>query len=393
MHDEPAFIPFCRPTIEEDEIASVVETLRSGWITTGPKVAAFETAFAEFAGAPIALAVNSATAGLHVTLAALGIGPGDEVITASMTWPSVVNAIELLGAQPIFADVDEDTLQIDPAHVRSLLSPRTKALVPVHFAGQPADLDALEVAISGGDAVIVEDAAHAIGTEYRGRHIGSRPQPAVFSFHPIKNITTGEGGMITCHDEALADSIRTLRFHGVSKDAWNRYGRSGSARYEVVDPGWKFNMLDIQAALGIQQLQKVERFNSARAERALRYAEAFAGVDAIRPLGVVPYPHTHAWHLYIVRLDAERGGLSRDELISAMAARGVGVGLHFTPVHQHAYYREKYALQPGHLPRTEAVGEQILSLPLYPTLSFDDQDRVIRTLLDVLCDSETVRVA
>ena len=229
--DELPFIPFCRPTIEDDEIESVVATLRSGWITTGPRTAEFEETFARRAGAPIALAVTSATAGLHLTLAALGIGPGDEVVTTSMTWPSTVNVIELLGARPVFADIDESTLQIDPLDVARVMTRRTKAVVPVHFAGQPADLDALERVVQSTPAVIVEDAAHAVGTEYRGRHIGARPHPAVFSFHPIKNVTTGEGGMITCHDEELAERIRLLRFHGVTKNAWNRYGRAASPRY------------------------------------------------------------------------------------------------------------------------------------------------------------------
>ena len=378
--EDVPFIPFCRPTLEDDEIESVVETLRSGWITTGPKVAAFEKAFAAFAGAPIAVSVSSATAGLHVALAAMDIGPGDDVITTSMTWPSTVNVIELLGARPVFADVHEDTLQIDADDVRRVLTPQTKAVVPVHFAGQPADLDALEGVVAGTDIRIVEDAAHAVGTEYRGRHIGSREHPAVFSFHPIKNITTGEGGMITCHDEAFADRMRTLRFHGVSKNAWNRYGRAGSARYEVVEPGWKFNMMDIQAALGLQQLTKVARFNAARAERAARYAELLGNVDEIRPLGIVPYPHAHAWHLYIVRVDAEKAGLTRDALISELAHEGVGAGLHFTPVHGHEYYRQKYEFAPGHLPATELVGEQILSLPLYPLLALDDVDRVVAAI-------------
>ncbi len=385
--EDPPFIPFCRPTLEDDEIEAVTKTLRSGWITTGPQVAAFEKAFAESVDAPFALALNSATAGLHVTLAALDVGPGDDVVTASMTWPSVVNMIELLGARPVFADVHEDTLQMDAAHVRSVMTPRTKAVVPVHFAGQPADLDALEAVVAGSGATIIEDAAHAVGTEYRGRPIGARAHPAVFSFHPIKNITTGEGGMVTCHDEALADRIRTLRFHGVSKDAWKRYGRAGSSRYEVIEPGWKCNMMDIQAALGLRQLGKVRRFNAARRERAQRYAERLADVDAIRPLGVVPYPHVHAWHLYIVRLDTERAGISRDDLISELARRGVAAGLHFTPVHEHAYFREKYDIAPGLLPATERVGEEILSLPLYPLLPLDDVDRVADTLRTVVAET------
>jgi UDP-4-amino-4-deoxy-L-arabinose-oxoglutarate aminotransferase len=383
MSDAP-FIPFCRPTIEDDEIEAVVATLRSGWITSGPRVVEFEKAFAAYAGTPDAVALNSATAGLHVLLAAMGVGPGTEVVTTSMTWPSTVNVIELLGATPVFADIHEDTLQIDAADVRRRITPRTRAVVPVHFAGQPSDLDALAAAVEGTGAAIVEDAAHAVGTEYRGRRIGARRHPAVFSFHPIKNITTGEGGMITCHDAELAARLRVLRFHGVSKDAWSRYGRSGSSRYEVVEPGWKYNMLDLQAALGLRQLAKFERFNAARARLAARYDAALSEIDGIRIPGRVPWPSVHAWHLYVIQVDTARSGIERDALIAALAAEGVGAGLHFTPVHMHSWYREKYGFAAGSLPVTERVGERILSLPLYPLLSDADQDRVVDAVRRIL---------
>lgn len=378
------FLPFCRPTLEEEEIASVVDSLRSGWITTGPKVKRFEEMFQERLGVPHAIALNSATAGLHVALAAQGIGPGDEVITASMTWPSVVNCIELLGARPVFADVLPGTLLLDPDDVRRRLTSKTRAVIPVHYAGQPADLDALTSLTEGTEIRILEDAAHAIGTSYRGHAIGSGPHTAVFSFHPIKNLTTGEGGIVTTSDDELAARMRLLRFHGVSKDAWSRYGRSGSPRYEVLQPGWKYNMLDLQAAIGIEQLAKLERFNAARAALARRYDEGLADVAEVRPLARAPYPHEHAWHLYIVRLDRSRVAVDRDAFASLLAEEGIGTGLHFTPVHLHRYYRETYDLQPGSLPVTEQAGEEILSLPLYPRLTEAQQDRVLEAVRRVV---------
>jgi UDP-4-amino-4-deoxy-L-arabinose-oxoglutarate aminotransferase len=389
--NDAEFLPFCRPTIGEEEIASVVESLRSGWITTGPKVLAFEAAFRERLGVPHAVAVNSATAGLHIALAALDIGPGDEVITTSLTWPSTVNMIELLGARPVFADVLPGTLMIDPADVRRRVTERTRAVIPVHYAGAPADLDALEAAIGIQDIALIEDAAHALGTGYKGGEIGTRAHTAVFSFHPIKNITTGEGGMVTTRDEKLAERMRTMRFHGVSKDAWSRYGRSASPRYEVIEPGWKYNMLDLQAALGVEQMKKLERFNGQRAELAARYAEGLADVPEVRPLERVLYDHVHAWHLYIVRLDLARLSIGRDEFMGELGKLGVGVGLHFTPVHLHRFYAEKYGYQSGDLPASEAAGEAILSLPLYPLLSFAMQERVLAALKQVVASNRKTR--
>lgn len=388
---EPDFLPFCRPTIGEEEIASVVESLRSGWITSGPKVLAFEAAFKERLGVPHAVAVNSATAGLHVALAALDIGPGDEVITTSLTWPSTVNMVELLGAKPVFADVLPGTLMIDPEDVRRRINERTRAIIPVHYAGAPADLEALEAAIADRPIALIEDAAHALGTGYKGGEIGTRGHVSVFSFHPIKNITTGEGGMVTTRDEKLADRMRTVRFHGVSKDAWSRYGRSSSPRYEVIEPGWKYNMLDLQAALGVEQMKKLERFNGQRTELAARYAEGLADVPEVRPLERVPYDHVHAWHLYIVRLDLERLSIGRDAFMGALGDEGVGVGLHFTPVHLHRFYAEKYGFKPGDLPASEAAGEAIFSLPLYPLLTGAMQERVLRAVKKVVASNRKTR--
>ncbi len=383
MDPKSGAIPFCRPTIEQEEIDTVVASLKSGWITSGPKVVEFEKMFRERYHQPFALSVNSATAGLHVVLAALGIGPGDEVITTSMTWPATCNVAELLGAKSVFTDVLDGTLLIDPADVKRKLTPRTRAVIPVHHCGAPADLDALHAVIDpyakqhGIKIALIEDAAHAVGTEYKGRPTGVGSDPVVFSFHPIKNITTGEGGMIVTNDAALAERMRILKFHGVQKDSWTRYASGGSPRYEVIEPGWKYNMLDLQAGLGIEQLKKVERFNARRAQLAKLYDELLAGVPEVRPLARPAYPHVHAWHLYVVRLDLSKVSIGRDEFIAELGQEGIGVGLHFTPVHLHKYYAEKYGYQRGDLPVVEQAGEEIMSLPLYPLLTDADVRRVV----------------
>lgn len=374
------FLPFSRPTLGQAEIDEVVDSLRSGWITTGPKVRRFEEMFEERLGVSHAVAVNSATAGLHIVLHALGIGPGDEVVVPSITWASTANMVELLGARAVFADVDPATLQIDPADVERRLSDRTKAVVPVHYAGAPADLDALRDLLAKRSIALIEDAAHALGTAYRGREVGSDSQAAIFSFHPIKNITTGEGGMVVCHDEAFAERLRLLRFHGVSKDAWKRYHRGGQAQYEIVEPGYKYNMLDLQAALGLHQLPQLDRFNSIRRRLAERYHELLAAVPEVRPISQVNYPSFHAWHLFIVQLDTTAVALSREEFLAAMGEENIGLGLHFPAVHLQEYYRRKYEYGPGDLPHAEHAGARIFSLPLYPLLEEGDQDDVVAAL-------------
>jgi UDP-4-amino-4-deoxy-L-arabinose-oxoglutarate aminotransferase len=379
---EPDFIPFCRPTIEDEEIASVVESLKSGWITTGPKVQAFEKVFRDRLGVPHALALNSGTAALHVLLAAMNLAPGDEVMSTSLTWPSTFNDVELLGLRSVFVDVLPGTLLMDPADVKRKLTKRTKAVVPVHFAGAPADLDAIAAAAPG--VPIVEDAAHAVGTFYKGVEVGARATSAVFSFHPIKNVTTGEGGIVTTRDDGLAEQMKLLRFHGVNKDSAARYAKTASPRYEVKRPGWKYNMLDLQAAIGVEQMKKLERFNGARAEQAARYAEALRDVPEIAVPQVPAYDHVHAWHLYVIQVDVDALTTDRDAFMAEMGKRGIGVGLHFTPVHLHSYYREKYGAKPGDLPVTERACERIVSLPLYPRLSRAEQDRVVAAVKDVV---------
>ncbi|MBN1808692.1 MAG: aminotransferase class I/II-fold pyridoxal phosphate-dependent enzyme [Planctomycetes bacterium] len=370
------FLPFSRPTIGDEEINEVVETLRSGWITTGARTQKFEEACRAYVGAEHALAVSSATAGLHIALLALGIGPGDEVIAPSITFAATINVIEMVGATPVFADVDRDTLLIDCDAVESAISARTKAVIPVHYAGQPADMARLEEICRRHGLALLEDAAHAIGTRYGDRNVGADSRIAVFSFHPIKNMTTGEGGLITTSSAELADRLRLYRFHGMSKDAWKRYDKEGTPHYDIVLPGYKYNFMDIQAAIGIHQVAKLESFIERRSEIARRYDAAFGGIDGISPLKAAPYPARHARHLYVVRIE-DRAGVSRDDFIRLLGRNNVGTGIHFTAIHLQPYYRNKYPHWEGRLPNSEWNSARIVSLPIYPLMSDSDAEDVI----------------
>ena len=376
----PAFLPFSRPTIGQAEIDEVVDSMRSGWLTTGPKVARFEEEFSQWSGGQEAIAVNSATAGLHVAVVTLDLAPGDEVITSPITWPSTVNNIEICGARPVFADVDHETLEIDPADVERHLSPKTRAIIPVHLTGAPCDLDPLREICKTRNLNLIEDAAHAVGTRYKGRLIGSDSELAVFSFHPIKNMTTGEGGMILCNDPERANRMRRLCFHGISRDAWKRYSKGGVPQYEVREPGFKYNMLDLEAAIGLHQFAQLEKFNTRRAGLARNYDRLLADIPEIRPLGIPLYPHRHAWHLYIVRLEIEALTIDRDRFLLALRDENIGTGLHFPAVHLQHFYREKYGYRPGMLPNAEWNSERLFSLPLYPLLEEKDQEDVAEAL-------------
>jgi UDP-4-amino-4,6-dideoxy-N-acetyl-beta-L-altrosamine transaminase len=376
------FLPFALPTIEEDEIAEVVDTLRSGWITTGPKVKRFESAFAQYVGAKHAVAVNSCTAALHIALTAAGIGPGDEVITSPLTFCSTANVVIHLGGTPVFADIDSD-LNIDPIEIARCITPRTRALIPVHFSGQPCRMDEILAIARRHDLVVVEDAAHAAGARYHEQMIGGTGDVTAFSFYAIKNMTTGEGGMITTNDDALDGQMRLLSLHGISRDAWKRYTSEGSWYYEVTCAGYKDNMTDIQAALGIHQLAKLERFLEVRAKYAHMYNEAFAQIPEIQT-PVVNEDIRHAWHLYVIQLDLERLTLDRAQFIEALRARNVGTSVHFIPVHLHPYYRERFGYQRGDLPNAERAYDRILSLPLYPTMTEEDVAYVIRAVTEIV---------
>lgn len=369
------FLPFCLPDIGEDEIEEVVQTLRSGWITTGPRTKEFERRFAAYVGAKHAVAVSSCTAALHIALAACGVGPGDEVITSPLTFCSTANVIVHLGATPIFADVADD-YDIDPQEIEKRVTPRTKAIIPVHHSGQPCRMDEILAYAHEHGLVVIEDAAHAIGATYRGRMVGTLGHVTAFSFYAIKNITTAEGGMITTNDDQLAEQMRLLSLHGISKDAWKRYSSTGTWYYEVVCPGYKCNMTDIQAAMGIHQLARLGQFLEARRTYAGMYDDAFAEMPEIQTPRVRS-DVGHAWHLYVVQLDLDRLPTNRDQFIEALRDQNIGTSVHFIPVHLHPYYRKVFGYRRGDFPNAERIYNRIISLPLYPRMTKDDVRDVI----------------
>ncbi|HEV8380679.1 MAG TPA: DegT/DnrJ/EryC1/StrS aminotransferase family protein [Gemmatimonadales bacterium] len=376
------FLPFAPPLIGEEEIAEVVDTLRSGWITTGPKTKRFESEFAQFLGAPQALALNSCTAALHTALVTLGVGAGDEVITTPLTFAASVNVIEHCGARPVLVDVQPDTLNIDPRAVEEAITARTKAIIPVHFAGHPVDLDPIEHAAQRHGVTIVEDAAHAVPARYKGRLIGSGANPVAFSFYATKNLTTGEGGMLTASPQFL-ERARLISLHGMSRDAWKRYDKGGKWFYEVLHPGFKYNMTDIQAALGLWQLKKLPGFQQRRREVVARYTNAFADQDALET--PVERPDVeHAWHLYVLRLRLEALRLDRDQFIEELTKRNIGTSVHFIPIHLHPYYCDKYRFVPGTYPLAYSNYRRMISLPLNCRLSDQDVDDVIDAVLDII---------
>ena len=379
---ERGFLPFAAPLIGDEEIQEVVDTLRSSWITTGPKAKRFEQEFAAYLGAPAALALNSCTAGLHTALVTLGIGPGAEVITTPMTFAASVNVIEHVGARPVLVDVEPDTLNLDPGLVAAAVTPRTRAILPVHYAGHPAALDPIDDLARAGGFAVVEDAAHALPAKYKGRAIGSGANPVAFSFYATKNLTTAEGGMLT-GDAAFLERARTLSLHGMSRDAWSRYDRGGSWFYEVIAPGFKYNMTDIQAALGLWQLRKLARFQERRRAVVRLYTEAFADQDALE----VPVERSdveHAWHLYVLRLREEALRIDRNVFIDELKQRNIGTSVHFIPIHLHPYYRDKYGYRPESFPVAFDNYRRMLSLPLSARVSDADAADVIAAVLDIV---------
>ncbi len=377
------FLPFCRPSITDEDVKAVTDVLRSGWITTGSKSAAFEERFRDYVGCQHAVALTSATAGMHLALEALGIGPGDEVVTPSLTWVSTVNLIVLAGATPVFADVDRDTLMVTAETLAPCLNQCTELIVPVHYAGAPVDLEPIRALAKQHGAFLLEDAAHAAGTRYRGELIGGRGT-SIFSFHPIKNLTTGEGGMFCTDDATLAERIRQFRFHGLGLDAFDRTIQGRAPQAEVLAPGFKYNLTDMAAALGIAQLARLEQLNQRRSELAMLYRQKLAGIEEILPLAEPAYPIEHAWHLFIVRLDIERTHLSRDRFMEELKLRNIGTGLHFRATHTHKYYRERPEFQAHPLPNTEWNSDRICSLPLFPNMTENDVNDVVEAIKDVL---------
>lgn len=374
------FLPFSRPSIGETEINKVVACLKSGWITTGALSKEFEDKFCALTAAKQAIALNSATAGMHITLAALDIGSGDEIITPSLTFASTVNMIALRGATPVFVDIDYGTLNMNPELIEEKITPRTKAIIPVHFAGAPADMYSINQLAAKHALFVIEDAAHAAGTYYKGIHAGGFGNIAIFSFHPIKNITTGEGGMITVNDELLAKKMRLLRFHGIERDAWKRYGKGGNPAYDIAQPGYKYNLPDMLAALGLAQLERLQEFNLRRAHLAKLYSEGLNGISGIDLPQVPDYKHTHAWHLYIIKVSAS----GRDEFMQKLAEYNIGYGLHFPPAHSLTCVREKYGSMIGLLPETERAAGKIISLPLFPGMQDADVRYVCEAIKEIV---------
>lgn len=376
------FLPFSPPYISREEIDEVVDTLSSDWITTGPKTKKFESEFATFIGAESALALNSCTAGLHLALVVLGIGSGDEVITTPMTFCSTVNVIEHVGAKPVLVDVEPDTLNISPSLIEKAITPRTRAVMPVHYTGHPCEMDEIVNIAREHRLSVIEDAAHALPAQYKGKAVGTIGDLTAFSFYATKNLTTAEGGMLTGKQE-LIEKARALSLHGMNRDAWKRYDKGGSWYYEIDAPGFKYNMTDIQASIGLQQLKKLNGFQERRHEIVKRYNEAFSGCPCLE-IPVNKPSVEHACHLYTLRLNLETLKINRDQFIEEMKERNIGTSVHFIPIHLHPYYGIKYGYRPEDFPVAYANFLRLISLPLYPRMSDQDVDDVIEVVLDVV---------
>lgn len=375
-------LPYGHQWLDDDDIAAVVEVLRSDWLTTGPKVGEFERAFADFVGAKEAIAVSNGTAALHAAMYAVGIGPGDEVIVPPMTFASSANCIVFQGGTPVFADVDPDTLLLDPAQAEARITPRTKAIIAVDYTGQACDYDALRTIAGRHGLTLVADACHALGGSYKGRPVGSLAALSAFSFHPVKHITTGEGGMITTDDPELARRMRVFRNHGITTDHRQRE-QLGSWFYEMVDLGYNYRLTDIQCALGMSQLRKLPGWVARRQEIARRYDAVFAEMPAVGPLGVRD-DVSHAYHLYMIRLDLDRLKVDRARVFTALLAEGIGVNLHYIPVHLHPFYQERFSTGPGLCPVAEAAYERLITLPIFPRMNDDDVEDVIAAVRKVM---------
>lgn len=379
------FFSYCLPDITDIEIDSIVKTLKSGWLAKGPKTIEFEKKFAEYVGAKYAVGMNSATAALHISLLAAGVGPGDEVITTPMTFAASANTIIHCGATPIFVDIDINTGCIDVNEIEKKITSKTKAIVPVHYAGQSCDLDRLYEIADKYNLFVSEDAAHAIYTRYKGNMIGSRPKGAVsYSFYATKNLATGEGGMLVTDDEEIANKARMLITHGMSKNAWNRYSKQGSWMYDIEEPGYKYNMFDLQAALGLSQLERLEEMQKKRAEIAHMYNEAFKEIVEIDVPKVSNGTSTHSWHLYIIKVNEQRLNMDRDQFINELNERNVGTSVHFIPVHLMSAYKNKFGYKQGDYPNAEKWFENIISLPLYSGMNYSDAEYVINSIRDII---------
>lgn len=384
IEDKP-FLAFGAPEIGNEEIMEVIRCLESGWIGTGGKVARFVEDFKTYKGAEHAAALNSCTAALHLSLLTAGIGPGDEVITTPMTFCATINTIIHCGATPVLADIDPVTFNIDPKRIKEKITARTKAILPVHFAGRACDMDEIMALSQQYGLKVIEDCAHAVETEYRGQKAGTIGDFGCFSFYVTKNITTGEGGMVLAKTEEAIRHVSMLGLHGLSKDAWKRFSNSGFQHYSVLAPGYKYNMIDLQAALGIHQLARVEDSWLKRRRIWNRYSEELRDLPVILP--APPHPDTrHAYHLYTVLIDQTRCGLTRDEFLEQMTALGIGMGVHYLSLPEHAYYQQALGWRPEDYPHARRVGQQTVSLPLSAKLTDADVDRVIESVRQVIHD-------
>lgn len=377
------FLPYALPLIEEDDIAGVVDSLKSGWIAKGPKTMEFEKQFAEYVGAKYAVALNSCTAALHLGLLAAGIGAGDEVITTPMTFASSANVIIHAGAKPVLVDVDPVTMNIDPQKIEARITPRTKGIIPVHIAGHPCPLDEIRAIAEKHRLFVLEDAAHAVYTKYKGQMIGSLGDATAFSFYATKNLVTGEGGMLTTNDETVYNRVRVLSSHGMSRNAWNRYAQGGSWYYEILEPGYKDNMSDIMAGLGLSQLAKLERMQGMRRDIVDYYNAEFGAMPELEVPVELDYAR-HAWHLYIIKLNLDKLTIDRNRFIEELKAENIGTSVHFIPLHRHPYYRDTFAYKTGDFPAAESVFERIISLPLYPKMSRQDTRDVVEAVKRVV---------
>jgi dTDP-4-amino-4,6-dideoxygalactose transaminase len=376
------FLPFHVPCIEEDDVNAVVEVLKTGWITTGPRVAEFEKAFAAFLGTRHAIAVSSCTAALHLALDAIGLKENDEVLLPTLTFTATAEVVTYFKARPVLVDCEPSYFTIDPGAVDMKVTGRSRAVIPVHFAGQPCNMTDVSKVADNNGLTVIEDAAHAFPAKYEGHYIGTLSHITAFSFYATKTLTTGEGGMITTEDDSLAARMRSMRLHGMDADAWKRYAAAGSWRYDVADAGYKYNLTDLQAALGLTQLAKCLSMRRRRAEIADRYQRALRNLDAYE----TPMYRSnidHAWHLYVVLIRPERLRLGRDEVISELTKRGVGTAVHFIPLHLFSYYQKRWGYRPGQFPVAEGYFNRCLSLPLYPTMADEDVETVIEALQEI----------
>jgi dTDP-4-amino-4,6-dideoxygalactose transaminase len=380
----PSFLPFALPEIGQEEIAEVVDALNSGWLTTGPKTSKFESDFSKYLDMPYALAVVSGTAGLHLALEAVGVGPGDQVVTTPYTFTASAEVIRYLGADPVFVDIVPDTFNIDPQKIEAVISEKMRAILPVHFGGQACDMEPIIDIANHYKLKVIEDAAHALPATYKGQMIGTMGDATVFSFYVTKPLATGEGGMLVTRSEEMARRIKVMRLHGIDNDVWDRY-RSDKPKwyYEVVAPGFKYNMSDLVAAIGIHQLRKVDEFRERREEIARNYTDAFAALPLKTPF--VPRPEDkNTWHLYVIQLELERITISRDEFIEKMAQKGVGTSVHFIPLHLHPYWRDRYGFKAEDFPAALDCYQRAVSLPIYSKMTEDDVGRVIQAVHEIL---------